>query len=114
MIFKLFIIFRRTFLLTGLLTLLIGCATAERYQETLQAWVGHDISTLVRSWGPPSSSVNLPDGTSIFTWDYVGDAVGMPVGNMVLVSQPNCRTSFYVGLDNLIYSWRFQGAACKS
>jgi hypothetical protein len=64
------------YLLLGCL-FLSGCATTGNYEKILQSWTGSDINRLIESWGPPSSTFEMPNGNKTYTWLNVdGDRHG--------------------------------------
>ena len=93
--------------------LLISCASTGRYEKVLQSWVGADVSRLIESWGPPSSTYKLPDGRVQYTWLFDGGAVAAPVGNMVYAVRRSCTTTFTTSTAGRIQSWRWEGNACR-
>jgi len=90
-----------------------SCATAGGYEKMLNSWVGADVSRLIESWGPPSSTYPLPDGRTMYTWDSHGGAVAVPVGNMAVAVPRTCKTTFTVDESRTILSWRYEGNMCK-
>lgn len=39
--------------------LMAGCASPERYRDSLQTWVGTSEADLVTEWGAPDESVSM-------------------------------------------------------
>ena len=111
------------------ISLLLGCATSQRYEEMLNTWVGKNEEELVRSWGPPSSVYD--SGRSKFltyarsAQGYVPGAApsyrGYVIGNTVYTRPiggspgyaytQQCVTSFET-VGGVIRSWRWEGNAC--
>lgn len=112
---------------------LAACATADKYEEVLDTWLGSSEAEIVSAWGPPASVYQAPDGTRILTYQR-GGSVRMPgtpatyqttrVGNTAYTTQTggspgydiqlSCRTNITVGADGRISSWSFQGNNCVS
>lgn len=103
----------RVVLLVLLAAAALSCATSGGYEKVLKSWVGSDISSLIESWGPPSSSYSLPNGRTMYTWDTSGGAVAVPIGNSVAVVPRRCKTTFTVDLSGVVRAWRYEGNMCK-
>ena len=93
------------------LAFLFGCAT-HHLEKKLDSWVGHDVNELFQSWGPPSSSFDMPDGRKMYTWSADGGAVAVPMGTGAIAVRRGCQTTFTVGTSGRIESWRYAGNAC--
>ena len=89
-----------------------SCATAGGYEKVLNSWMGADVSRLIESWGPPTSTYALPDGRTMYTWESHGGAVAVPVGNMAVAVPRTCKTTFTVDESRAILSWRYEGNMC--
>lgn len=122
-------------LITAGLTLLLlsGCATRERYENEVQAFVGQNISAVMASWGYPSGSFESPTGNLVYVWDrqssYVspptvqttiftghgrgGFATGFGYGFGGRVDTLRCQTFFEVDKDKQVIGWRVQGNDCR-
>lgn len=104
----------------GLLTV-TSCRTTDgqprksKLQITMESWVGATESQVVASWGPPTSSYKMDDGTKVLTWEWSSQSGGnswydnqgrvhfnAPVTN-------TCKKMFYINSNGVIYSWRYQG-----
>jgi hypothetical protein len=48
---------------------LMGCATRENYESSLNAWIGRKSNDLAASWGPPTSTDKLSDGAMVLKYD---------------------------------------------
>lgn len=124
----------RGLLLLSLL-LLIGCATRANYEKILNSWTGAPVDSLVRSWGPPSSSYRLQSGGQILVYDsrssqtmttpmHVQQAPGTFVGStyfpgpttvtggQVYTINRWCKTQFEVSERGTVRNWRYEGNYC--
>lgn len=97
-----------------------GCATNQKYSEILDSWDGENVNDLISSWGPPSNEYRKPDGDLMYTWLSVG---GTQVTanynhylNMVTANSVTywCKSTFTVGQDQIIKTWRWEGNACRA
>lgn len=135
-------------LLITLIALIIlfccGCATTEKYEAKLRLWMGRDISDLIASWGYPSNSFKLPNGNTVYQYDYQRSHT-TPITYKVVsnhntqnyvVNNPSygtyttgntkiyqtggktfnywCKTFFEVNKSNIIVNWRWEGNSCRS
>ena len=96
---------------------LSGCASA--INETMDSWMGHHVSELIQSWGPPTRTTPDGKGGKVYIWEHVIDA-GQRPGRVRVTpggatyTEPERITStrtrmFYVDRNGRIYSWRWQG-----
>lgn len=86
--------------LLSLLFILTSCATNTLdYQGRVASWKGHNVSELVASWGAPTNTVDLPDGTR--TYGYVRG-----------FGRGECHTSFTADSKGLIMSSTSNGLGC--
>lgn len=135
------------FLLTLVMFFIIfigGCATTEKYEENLRSWVGRDISNLIASWGYPSNSFKLPNGNTVYQYNYqrsyttpiTYNTVSNYNTNNYAINNPSygtyttgstktyqtggqtfnywCKTFFEVNKSNIIVKWRWEGNSCRS
>ena len=49
-------------------TLVSGCATTANYEKVLNSWLGSHVDRLVSTWGPPSNSYELSDGSRVLEY----------------------------------------------
>jgi hypothetical protein len=63
------------------IALCFACADARA-----NAWIGHKMEDLIRSWGPPTAMATLSDGTKIADWTYsrTGAGFGQKVGGTII------------------------------
>lgn len=97
------------------IALLLGCATtaenqatAEKYNEVLNSWLGSDSDSLVKIWGPPKSTYRLNSGGQMLT--YRGESNPIVIGSVV--SSWWCETVFTVDSAGAIVDWRYEGNNC--
>lgn len=63
--------FRLIGVLAALSFLSVGYATAGGWEEKYRAdlsWLGADINSVIRAWGPPTSVYTAPNGERTFSW----------------------------------------------
>ena len=118
-----------------------GCAEnnnairQEKYKQICNSWTNHNINDLVRQWGPPTNTYNMPNGNQVYTWSraattrtpvmtlpssttynvygntmYQNNPMAITVGGDVVTYY--CNTSFEVNPSGTIIFWRFQGNSC--
>jgi hypothetical protein len=120
---------KKIFVLISLTTLLmiLGCLddSASRNQSHSQicaSWIGHDVNSLIRAWGTPSSVYEMPNGNRIYTWNqaYSQTSPSMTIQRgQFSVTDPGstttyyCKTNFEVNPSGVIVFWRFEGNACN-
>ncbi|EPR43391.1 hypothetical protein dsx2_2435 [Desulfovibrio sp. X2] len=118
-------------ILALLLVLLNGCATKEKYAETLNTFVGSDEAKLVGAWGAPDSTYET--GTQKFLTYQRHRVVTDPgtppttrttsIGGVPYTSTTpgrtgytlnfDCKTTFVVDrASGTIEKWSFQGNDC--
>jgi hypothetical protein len=90
---------------------MIGCA-GNKYEKTLDTWMGHDVNELINAWGPPSSTFDMPDGHKMYTWAFDGGAQAFSIGNNAYAVKRGCVTTFTVGASGKVETWRYEGNAC--
>ena len=121
--------------------LLFACATSEKYDRKLNAWVGKSEQDLVMSWGRPSAVKYVNANVKIFTYTKINDfyfpseyylyneefepddtiyAPLMNEYNFTPFSQLTdnevetfCKTSFIIK-DNRVSAWKWHGNDCVS
>jgi hypothetical protein len=95
-----------------------SCATTEGYKKIVQSWVGSDINRLIASWGPPTSTYNMPNGDVVYTWfRQSNESVNTGYNQYTRQIQTNrtslhCETSFTTDRNGRIYTWSFKGNNC--
>ena len=118
--------------------LLTACATASPVdvQNRLNAWVGRDADTLVRTWGPPDRSYDFRDGSGVIEYErnrvdnmggwnnssrgtvVVGtDGTSIGVGVPLLLDEPTvivrrCLIKFETDKRRMIRRAAFDGPNC--
>jgi hypothetical protein len=107
-------IFKNLLLLVVFVVFPSACATTGGYEKILSSWMGNDVNSLIQSWGPPANTYKMPNGDIMYTFFYDGGAVAMPIGNMAYAVNRSCKTTFIVGQDGKIKTWRWEGNTCKA
>lgn len=88
--------------------------------EVMKSWVGHHISDLYLSWGPPSSTMSDGQGGTIISYYYNRNFGQIPGtarknydGSISYTAPTNvtyqASRHFYANSQGIIYSWRWQG-----
>lgn len=97
--------------------LLTGCATTLRYDQYLDRWIGTDISSIIQSWGPPTSVADAPDGGKVYTWDEAENSF-IYVHRSPDSRRPArtywCKTKLITDKAGVVRSWRWNGNACRT
>ena len=134
---RLVVVLMASFLLNGCATIPAIPYTESAYQDKLTEWVGKDPNALILSWGPPTSTFDMPNGNKMYTWltekkdiavfsastshQYINRAYG-PISNLLSQTNTNsssivdekrfwCQTSFVTD-KNLIVGWVIKGNTC--
>jgi hypothetical protein len=99
-----------------------GCSLLQilqtRQNDVCSSWEGNDVSDLISSWGPPTSTYAEPNGNTLYEWD-TANGVHVTPDEMWRTQAaqrrglPTSTTAFTAGPDNKIVSWRWQGA-CRN
>jgi hypothetical protein len=127
-----------------LLILLSGCgpvSTTAGYERILNSWMGASGDSLVRSWGPPTSTFRMASGNTLLIYNnsrstiYTeptqvtpGQTTGYWIGNNYYsTTTPStvtggqtynltfrCQTQFEIEPSGRIVHWRYEGNACKA
>jgi len=103
-----------------LIVTLGACATAGGFRKKMNTWVGHDVSALITTWGPPGQTFDVPNGSKVYSWLWVGNTVVTTnyysYLNMVQSGAVTywCKINVTAGRGNVISTWSAQGNACKS
>ncbi len=129
--------------LFALVILASGCATTRRYSALLDTWVGSNEESLIASWGSPQNVYYMNNGKKVIEYSkgqtiqtggytyttpqttYHQGAVGntMYYGTSTqYVTQTTpvnylyywCKTSFIIGENGRIETWRWEGNNCTS
>lgn len=94
----------------------MGCHRQAEYESKLQSWVGADVNRMIGSWGPPTSTYDLPNGNKIYSWSRSAHgATAVPTfggGVMVQNFSRSCDVNMTVNGSDEIISWQYQGNAC--
>jgi len=103
-----------------LLFLVFSCAPTMTLQQRCNSWMHHDINELVRAWGPPTSTFDMPNGNRAYTWTRtsthtepsfnLSTTIPMTIGGGTTVDY--CRFTYEVAPSGEIIFWRYDGNAC--
>jgi hypothetical protein len=105
--------------------LLGGCLvlkTEQRWDEQMASFVGRDISEIIVGAGPPTQTVNLPNGSVMYSWtksSMVSDKQVLPdyAGGLYVRDNSqrySCTSNFVVNPNTQrVVSYSFQGNYCK-
>lgn len=110
----------RPWMAVVLAVLVAACATTGKYERTLKSWMGSDVNRLITSWGPPSNEYVMPNGSTMYTWLWIGGtrvvANYNQYLNMVTAGSVTywCKTTFTASPSGVIENWRWEGNACRS
>lgn len=89
------------------------------FEEKLESWKGADVNQLIESWGPPTSTYDMPNGDKMYTWNRTGGTVAssnyFPQLSLATARANTmyCNTSFTVSSSNIVTNWRWEGNSCK-
>ena len=118
----------RVFVLALALSSIGGCAT--RVNETMASWMGHNVSDVIASWGPPAQVMDIGGGNKIFVWSAarqwttpgvattttnVYGSPGFATATSTTNYSPpqtsgyNATRTFWVNADGEIYQWGWRG-----
>lgn len=115
------------------LFLLAGCATQQRYEASLQQWVGQPVTAVMDVWGYPTGSFPDPvSGNTVYVWDRQTVAYSPPTYQTTIIGGRGyssayattfgfggqsytlrCQTYFEVDAKKVIQRWRIQGNDCR-
>ena len=111
--------------------LLNGCATSEKYEATLNSWVGTSVDNLVGSWGAPNGVYEKDDGGKVLTYFYsrqstfegtsstktTYDSSGYATTTTSTTPGTDitltCKTTFVVSSAGKITDWSYEGNHCR-
>jgi hypothetical protein len=116
---------------------LAACASTANYQKLMDSLKGTDVNEVLRSWGPPTQTVPMPNGNRLLVYDrgatYLtpvtvtpGQRVTTTTGDLRVsqatpttvtggeVIQAYCRTNIEVAPSGQIVSAQFTGNSCRA
>jgi hypothetical protein len=119
----------------ALALLLAGCATTANYETTLDSWTGRSADDLIRAWGAPTGTMQMPGGNTLLVYErgssYTtpttvtpGQTTGRVIGNTYYATtSPGrvsggqrinfwCKTEFEVDGSGQLVRWRYEGNRC--
>lgn len=80
----------------------------QKFETTLNSWVGGDINELIMAWGAPSGVYKMPNQNAVFTWQSTG-GVPTPEGGELMIF---CKISIFTDPHGRIFNWRWEGNGC--
>lgn len=115
--------------------ILSGCATTENYRALLETWKGNNINAYIASNGSPNSTLPLPNGDMVYTWNKTfrrgsySNTTHLPVSTPysrshgynydsdytdTLYYAKACKTDIFTNSKGEIINYRFEGNHCKA
>ena len=91
--------------------LLTGCATTAKLETKLNSLVGDSAESLIESWGYPDSTIEAPNGNTVYIYKQ-SQLYSTP--NTGYIFSVNCDISFELSEQKEIIVWRWRGNGCKS
>lgn len=99
---------------------LTGCSHGkikkQHFEESLQSWVGRTGSDLIKTYGIPTRTATLPDGTKMyeFATDSGNRLVATGNYNYLNATAYNmyCKTSFSTNKEDIVTEWHWEGNRC--
>ena len=107
----------------------------ERYKQICDSWMGQDVNNLIREWGAPTKTFNMPNGNTMYEWSrhstettpamtlpstttyntygnttYQNNPMAVTVGGNTITYY--CTTGFEVNPQGIIIFYRYQGNSC--
>ncbi|MEL0456973.1 hypothetical protein WJN01_12105 [Flavobacteriaceae bacterium SZ-1-7] len=110
----------KPFIIIFVALIMTSCISTKNYANRVNTWRGHDINSLISSWGPPSDIYEMPNGNKMYSYLYVNNSLVTTKYNEWLnetyqtSSQSYCQTSFTANENDVIVSTTFKGTACYS
>ena len=126
-------------LIISFFLILSSCATTANYEKVLASWIGSDVDSLVKVWGPPQGSYTLSDGSLIIEYSnqsnmimggytYNKPQTNYHYGNGYISTTTTytqhttpvynvnlwCKTIFTSDPNGIITSWKHEGNNCVS
>ncbi len=104
-----------------IISIIMGCgvetSSKKAHGEMLKSWIGRDANEVLRTWGPPTETLRLPNGNTLFVYDRQGSAVTLqPTSRDPLrgtfpgdVTSFICRTRMEVDTSGRIVQGTYQG-----
>jgi len=121
----------------GIALLLSACATTANYEKSLNSVLGAHADYLMRSWGVPQRSFQMPGGNTVYVYERssqyttpvtvapgqttqytVGNTTYMTMGPSTVsggaIQYSTCRTEFEADPSGRLVRWRWEGNACTA
>jgi hypothetical protein len=105
----------------GILTIVValfgvGClSNPAKIKAGWDPWIGQPVTNMFAKWGPPTSTFDIPEGGTIYTWVNQGPTTAFASYNKstkTAVAQentPTCKVDWIVGPNGLVRSYRWSG-----
>ncbi len=108
---------RRRIVLCAIVSLLsLGCAGQKKFEEKVNSWVGADVNRMISSWGPPARSYQMPNGHTVYTWEWSSQGMVMvPIYGGGMVAQQthsSCTENIEADEGGTVVTWQYQGNHC--
>jgi len=98
------------------IVMLSGCATTEKYNRHVAAWVGHSSSEMMTAFGPPAQTYTAPSGIRFYSYLFDGGSTSFveddASGGMVNTYRNYCKTTFICDSSEVITGFRSEGNSC--
>ena len=88
-----------------------GCSSTAKLEDKLASWVGRDANSLIDSWGYPDSTIEAPNGHTVYIYKSSQQYQTPGTGYIFSV---DCDMSFELSEENNIVAWRYRGNGCTS
>ncbi len=108
------------FLSTFLPFVMFACATQSEFVKQMNSWEGGDINKLIMQFGPPGKSFQLPNGTMMYSWLWVGNTIVTSNYNQFLNMVTStgqtmwCEVTFTAAESGQLQGWGAKGNACRA
>jgi hypothetical protein len=93
-------------------TVLVGCVTAQHYNNTVSTWVGESKEHLIETWGAPDQTYQISKDKEALTYFEDKGANHYRVGYTVVSKNKTCKTTFITEND-IVKSYSFEGRGCR-
>jgi hypothetical protein len=111
---------RSALLALGVLAASASCATTGRFRTVMNTWLNGDVNAFIMSWGAPSQTTDLPNGTRMYTFMMTGGTVANARYNRYLRTTTATATTYWCQVNvtadrtGRIIAWQANGNACRS
>lgn len=97
-----------------------ACATTGKFKANMDSWLGGDVNRAIMQFGAPSNTYKLPNGSTMFTWLWVGNSIVTTnysaYLNLVTTTSTTmwCQVSFTADGTGRVAAWQARGNDCRS